>query len=101
MTIFWQKKNNCSKCNCQKKKHYIEAFVVIKLVCLSFRLCFCFVLSVGKVGLRKIAVLWDQYDADTSLALSKNLYQAKTHLQEGVLGGSNGSHNHFITLVEN
>lgn len=30
--------------------------------------------------LRKIAELWDQY-ADTYLALSKNLYQAKTHLQ--------------------
>lgn len=43
-----------------------------------------------RVGLRKIAVLWDQYDPDTSLALSKNLYQAKSHLQKE----SSGSYNH-------
>lgn len=72
------------------------SFVKIKvLFCLSLCLCFGLILSVVKVGLRKIALLWDQYDADTSLALSKNLYQAKTHLQRG----SNGSHNHYITLA--
>lgn len=74
-----------------------QSFVKIKLFFLpSLCLCFCLILSVGKVVLRKIAVLWDQYHADTSLALSKNLYQAKTHLQRG----SNGSQNHYITLAQ-
>lgn len=57
---------------------------------MSFCHCFCLISSVRRVGLRKIAVLWDQYDPDTSLALSKNLYQAKSHLQKE----SSGSYNH-------
>lgn len=49
----------------------------------------------GEIILSKISVRWDQYPADTSAALAKNLYQAKTHLQ----AGSPWSHNHYISLA--
>lgn len=47
------------------------------------------------MALSKISVRWDQYPADTSAALAKNLYQAKTHLHTS----ATGSRNHYISLA--
>lgn len=49
----------------------------------------------GEMALSKISVHWDQYPADTSAVLAKNLYQAKTHLHTS----ATGSRNHYISLA--